>query len=81
MRELSDIDFFGLFKQRGHVPSEQFNFSDFPRALRSYDPHNCHVDIWLHKFEMCYVFDFSERLNLREGDRKRLFSQRSCRKE
>lgn len=73
-RLLSDIDFFGLVKQReeiielfkslGYSPAEQFNFSNFPRALKFFGPQKRHVDIWLDKFEMCHTFDFAKRLDI-----------------
>jgi hypothetical protein len=73
-RQLSDIDFFGLAKQReeiidlfknlGYSPAEQFNFSNFPRALKFFGPQERHVDIWLDKFEMCHTFDFAKRLDI-----------------
>jgi hypothetical protein len=79
-RRISDLDFFGLTKQReqiitlfgqlGYSPAEQFNFANFPRALKFFDSGGQHVDVWLDKFEMCHRFDFSTRLDGSESTLK-----------
>lgn len=74
VRQLSDIDFFATTKQReqiiklfeklGYSPAEQFNFSNYPRALRFYARDKPRIDIWLDSFEMCHTLRFKDRLNL-----------------
>jgi len=75
-RDLTDLDFIGLgkerkeienlFKELGYIADWSFN-TLHPLRLRfkrKFEERYINVDIWLDAFEMCHRFDFTKRLHL-----------------
>ncbi len=75
LREIADVDFFGLskqsgkiqmvFKELGYIPAVRFNAVRGRTRLLFYEPKtNKQRDIFLDTFDMCHCFDLRKRLTL-----------------
>lgn len=75
LREIADVDFFGLskqsgeiqkvFKELGYIPAVRFNAVRGRSRLLFYEPKtNKQRDIFLDTFDMCHHFDMRKRLTL-----------------